>query len=125
MAVTIAYSKPAFCSACFASKPDATFVDFGAAYDGPAIRDDAGTIQRIDDLIVCEDCVREGALQLALLVQPTREIELERDAAREAAKEWRAYAETLEETVAHRPAPIKRPPGRPRKGSERPTGLAV
>lgn len=112
--------KPALCAACFQAKPESVFVDCHADYDGPTFRDDAGGLQSIEDLKLCEDCVREAALVLALDVQPVRETELERDQAREDAESWREYALSLETTYGNRPEPIKRPPGRPRKVVERP-----
>lgn len=112
--------KPALCAACFQAKPEATFVDFHADYDGPTFRDDSGQLQSIEDLKLCEDCVREGATALALHIDPQREVELERDAAQAQADGWREYALNLEETYGRRPEPIKRPPGRPPRSVSRP-----
>lgn len=112
--------KPAICAGCFAAKPDATYVDFHADYDGPSFLDDAGVRQHIDDLIVCTDCVREAAETAELHVNPTRSLELQLEQAQAEARKWREYAEGLEERVGQRPVPLKRPPGRPRKNAKRP-----
>lgn len=113
MAVSLAPRPPAVCAACFNSKPGKRHVDLGAAYDGPAFRDDAGVAQSVDDNIVCEDCIREAARLLSLDEQPIRDVERRAETAEKAAADWQHYAEGLEASLAHRPEPKRRPPGRP------------
>jgi hypothetical protein len=122
MGVSIALSKPAYCAACFQAKPDATFVDLGSTYEGPTFRDEGGTVITVDDNIVCEDCVRDAALVLALHVDPIREVEIQRDEARQQARSWQDYAEGLEYAHSQRPE-SRRLPGRPRKVPDRPVGV--
>lgn len=60
----IADPRPAYCACCYqapaASTPQKTFVDYEAAYDGPVIPG-AGDPVAIDDMILCEDCVKSAA----------------------------------------------------------------
>lgn len=113
MAVSIAPTPPAVCAGCFNSKNGKRFVDLGAAYDGPTFVDAAGGRQSVDDNIVCEDCIREAARALDLAEHPVRETELRAERAERDVADWRRYAEGLEQLLAHRPEPKKRPPGRP------------
>ena len=50
-------SSPPYCSSCFQQKPAIRHVDFEVYWDGPII-DGAGFKQPIDDLVVCEDCIK-------------------------------------------------------------------
>lgn len=113
MAVKIAPQPPAYCAGCFASKNGKRFVDLGAAYDGPTIRDAAGGRQSIDDNIVCEDCIREAAWALMLDEDPIAPVELRAAAAEKSAADWKRYAEGLERQAAARPEPRRRSAGRP------------
>jgi hypothetical protein len=60
---------PAACASCFGQYPDRRHVDFGAAYDGPFLRGEVtgGPTVSIDDLIICEDCLRIAAHELGLV----------------------------------------------------------
>lgn len=49
--------SPAYCSSCFQAKPGMRHVDFEAYYDGPII-ESKNFKQPIDDLIICEDCLK-------------------------------------------------------------------
>lgn len=118
MAVTV--TRASLCAACFGAKTDVPHVDFEAAYEGPTLTHPDGTPQTIDDLIICEPCIREAAQALALTVDPIGPVQRERDAAQAEAKAWREYAEGLEEAHAERPIPIRRGRGRPRKRRARP-----
>lgn len=116
----LADTNPAYCSGCW-DGADATmrFVDF----DGPVIdrgqreeiRD--GVVwnrESIDELILCERCVRDAAQALELKpdlhqrqLREIRRLELQ-------VEHWRDYAKRMEATVASKPAdePL---PTRPRK----------
>jgi hypothetical protein len=53
---------PIACSSCGHQDVEMKHVDFEAAWDGPVIsRTENGDVLPIDDLIVCEQCVREAA----------------------------------------------------------------
>lgn len=59
----IAHIPPVQCSVCFQQKPDELHVDMEAAYDGPVL-DVSGARHTIDDIVICEECVRAAARQL-------------------------------------------------------------
>jgi|DEB0MinimDraft_3_1074331.scaffolds.fasta_scaffold05315_3 hypothetical protein len=90
----IAESVPAFCSACYGQEPDAIYVDFESAWDGPIIDDANGMKISIDDLVICERCLlaaanlkgldatkdlREENLELGVLVEKLEEKIKEKD----------------------------------------------
>lgn len=75
----IADTAPTHCSACFAQKLGKRHVDFDVMYDGPVIPD-GGVYHSIDDLIICEDCLREAGMHVGIGVVEVAEAE--RDAAR-------------------------------------------
>lgn len=53
-----------YCSSCFGQYPDRQHVDFEAYWDGPVIN---GSVKvAIDDLIVCENCVKRAAELLGM-----------------------------------------------------------
>jgi hypothetical protein len=120
----IAYSNPPVCLACGGAKPHARHVDFEAAFDGPTFREE-GTVVTVDDVMICEECVREGASLLAIDPQPMRGLELERDQANALADGWREYALSLEETYGRRPEPLRRGRGRPPRSAARPERVAA
>lgn len=68
--IRLAPKSPAYCAACFSPHPGERHIDFGAAYDGPMVPslvNVAGlTAQSIDELIVCETCVKRAAALLGL-----------------------------------------------------------
>jgi hypothetical protein len=55
-----AISIPPFCSSCFNRPDESQWVDFEAAYDGPVIPGTPANVP-LDDLILCENCVKEAA----------------------------------------------------------------
>jgi hypothetical protein len=57
----IANPTPAYCACCFTQKIGTRHIDFEAYFDGPVIDPGNGMKQTIDDLILCEDCVRTAA----------------------------------------------------------------
>ena len=107
----IADPKPSHCCRCYrAGEAGVRFVDFDAAIDRGAFADanSLAIMDSIDDLVMCEDCVREGAQLLNLKpdlhqkqLREIRRLELERD-------HWKDYAQRLEQTVALRPEPVGR-----------------
>lgn len=63
----LAESTPILCSSCYGQYPDRRHVDFEAAWDGPVVGSEFK--MSVDDLILCEDCVRQAA-KLIGLVEP-------------------------------------------------------
>jgi hypothetical protein len=68
--IRLTETPPVRCSSCYGQYPDRTHVDFGAAWDGPVLGEPDGVIggarQVIDDLIICEDCLRDAGRLLGL-----------------------------------------------------------
>lgn len=54
----LADKRPPYCSGCY-GHPEGRFVDFEAAYDGPVVPG-APANQPVDDLILCEGCLKEA-----------------------------------------------------------------
>lgn len=118
---------PVYCSGCMNQQPELRHVDFDAACDrgyGP----DHDTKIAMDDLVLCENCVREGAAVLG--IEDSVKVEAERDdyarkydAERLARQKAERYADTLEDAIGNRPAPIsidhRRKPRQPRKDYEK------
>lgn len=61
VAPAIAGKTPPFCSSCFQQQFNKRHIDYSVAWDGGTLRDAGGTLITIDDLVLCEDCVRIGA----------------------------------------------------------------
>lgn len=73
----IANPNPAYCAACFSQKLGMRHVDFEAYFDGPVIDQGNGMKQCIDDLILCEECVRTAARFIGMVdnVEAAEELE--------------------------------------------------
>jgi hypothetical protein len=67
--IHIANPNPPMCAACYQQQPQMTHVDFGASYDGPFFSSEVtgANAVSIDDLVVCEDCVRAAARLLGMV----------------------------------------------------------
>ena len=106
--VRLSDPRPDRCAACFRGAEEGVrFVDFDAAIDrGQVVTEvDGGVLHResIDDLHLCEACVRSAAEVFAIKPQihsnalrEIKRLEIERD-------HWRSYAKRIEATVAERP----------------------
>jgi hypothetical protein len=61
---------PPRCSSCWQQKPQKRHIDFGASWDGPTFPPfdnvAGGVVSTIDDLIICEDCIRDAAKLIGL-----------------------------------------------------------
>jgi hypothetical protein len=119
-----AANMPIYCSACFGQNSDARHIDFDAACDrGYGDRDD-GLKVSMDDLILCEDCVKSGAVLLGMMdteAFQARLASLEHRLEEEKRRADKAteYADRMEQALSHRPQELKvqRPRGRPRLGA--------
>lgn len=70
-------TPPTHCSSCFGQNIERQHVDFDAAWDGPVFRDGVATggsgeesnviPVAIDDLIICDECLRQAAGLLGLV----------------------------------------------------------
>lgn len=76
----LADRNPGHCAACYSHKPG-VHVDFEAAYDGPYFGYDEADGEglngiSVEQLIVCEDCVRASALLIGMLEETPEAAEL-------------------------------------------------
>lgn len=116
-----AAATPMYCSACGCQNPKLLHVDFDAACDRGYGAGEAVKVS-MDDLILCETCLRSGAALVGMVdgTEPGERIEmLERRLAEEKLRADKAasYAQRMEDALKERPEPVKvsRPRGRPRK----------
>ncbi len=106
-------STPPYCASCY-GRPDGRYIDFEAAYDGPVIPGAPHTT--VDDLILCEGCLKEAFAILDPEEQRERIAELEGQLQEKeseiAAKDRiiKGAESTISELVDH---PIKPPAGKP------------
>jgi hypothetical protein len=102
--------KPIHCSACFNSQ-DIRHIDFDAACDRGYANEEAVQVV-MDDLILCENCVRAGARLLGMEdegVNTERISDLERklEIKDKLYKQASTYADNLEDAFESRPMPIQ------------------
>lgn len=108
---------PAFCSGCFQARPDMLHVDFEVAWDGPVIQDGVATgdgatqtvSTSIDDLMLCEKCVRAAAAHVGMVDPGVQAAELEQlreinERLVEKNRGLEDYASRMEAAVAAKPA---------------------
>lgn len=71
-------TPPAYCSSCFNQDPQALHVDLEAYWDGPVpqAKGEGYDAVAIDDLVLCEACVREAAGLLPEYVPALAELEV-------------------------------------------------
>ena len=99
-----------FCSAC-GNQQSVRHVDFDAACDRGYGKAEAVEVA-LDDLILCEGCIRRGAEILgiedsAVLKAEKEQLEAKLDTQRKALVQAQKYADTMEEALQHRPDPVK------------------
>lgn len=110
----LADPKPPYCSSCF-NRPEGRVVDFEAAYDGPVI---PGAVPMpVDDLMICEDCMKEAfaVLDPQNLKETIAELTLivtdQQNEIRAKDKAIQGSKATISELVEYPVAPI---PGKPK-----------
>lgn len=71
-----AQPPPSHCSSCFGQYPDREHVDFCAVWEGPVVEHKSVGVTpvSIDELIICETCIRAAAALLGL-VEPAEDAE--------------------------------------------------
>lgn len=122
---------PTVCAVCLqppmAFDPRPEYVDFGSAYDGPVIDDPNAPSEQvyIDKIVICEDCVKQGARLLGLDNVERYQQELEalgeqilglQKQVKEKDRAISDLSHTVGTLIDH---PVKRPAGRPQiKGPE-------
>ncbi len=108
MGVRIASPNPPICSVCYCAQPELRHVDFDAATDGPVVflRDTGevtgfdGDKVQVDDVIICEGCMKVGLECLDLSPEQRTILERKITAAEAEAKMWRKRAETLQTALS-------------------------
>lgn len=120
----LALHIPPYCASCFQHPDDVSWVDFEASYDGPVIPGSPANIP-VDDLIICENCLRHGATLIGMVHNEEAEAKVKELEARVAELEEEIPGKDrlishLERTVAEAiDHPIKRGHGKPAfKGPE-------
>jgi len=107
--------NPPHCSSCFQGKPQSRHVDFGAAWDGPVIQGEGVVQHQIDDLIICEACLRDAGRQVNLgdverVTEELRNAERENDDLMEQLRGLKAYIANFEAARDSRPNELLDPP---------------
>ncbi len=102
-----------YCASCFGAYPERRHVDFDAFYEGPVIDEDSGLRQTVDDLIICEECLRGAAKLLGFTHEQEgakRIEELEAQAADDGVtlRTQADYISRLESTIQAKPKPKQR-----------------
>lgn len=105
MRVKLSDPKPARCAACFCGADvDLRFVDFDAAINRGAFTEASGAvIDSIDELHICENCIREACEVLDMRPQHVQLLLREARDANRRADEWKAYALAVEAAQGERP----------------------
>lgn len=108
---------PAYCSACFQQQPDVPHVDLNAAWEGPVL-DVSGTKHTIDDLMLCENCIRQAADQLPEALDLKREydqLNVRYERVVEYSHRLQAAVATLERAMSVQPEESKVEQPKPRR----------
>lgn len=115
----VAQVAPAACSGCFLAKPELVHVDFEVAWDGPTFPDGVMTgdgvivnvvAAQIDDLVLCEECLRAAAAHVGLSDPDEAKADLEQirtvnQTLAEKNLGLAEYVKRLEQALAVRPEP--------------------
>jgi hypothetical protein len=105
---------PVRCSACFGQYTERRHVDFEAAWEGPTFKEgiagEDGEILNaipvsIDDLILCEDCLRAAAALIGLkdpdeVSEYAEQLETQRDELLEKVRGFERHSANLEASIA-------------------------
>lgn len=119
---------PMFCASCGSQDPEARYVDFDAAWDGPVVNPDDDIKMQIDDLVICENCLVEAS-RLVGLVEPDQTAETlaraQQDliAKEDKIKELQGYIGRLEAALSAKPG--GRQPAQPKAKKGSPVSKAV
>lgn len=93
----LATITPAYCSACFAQKPEEQYVDLEASWDGPVLGNgESVPFVSIDDLVLCVGCLTEAAAIVGL-----GDLEKVRAELEQARSEKRELSERLAGAIDH------------------------
>jgi hypothetical protein len=101
---------PQYCSACHNQDPTRRHVDFDAACDRGYGNEEAVKVA-FDDLILCEQCLKEGAGHVGMIdgkrvLAENSELERKLNTAKTRIEQLERYVGNLEDAFDHRPQPI-------------------
>ena len=104
-------SRTIYCSACGNQEQSKRHVDFDAACDRGYGNAEAVQIA-YDDLVLCENCVREAMTNLgiedsAFLKAENEDLVRKLDVERKRRVQAQRYSDTMEEALQHRAEPVK------------------
>ncbi len=99
-------NTPQYCAACFNQQPELRHIDFDAALDRGYGKDEAVKVT-MDDAIICENCVKEGAELLGMInaeewQREKERLKRDRDMAFTLRDKAERYSATLEAAVTAR-----------------------
>ncbi len=57
----LAERTPPFCAGCYGQYPALRHVDYESAWDGPMLNAEDGIRMTVDELVMCEECIKAGA----------------------------------------------------------------
>lgn len=103
--------KNPHCSVCHGQYGDRRHVDFNVAYDGPVINEEDNIRVVIDDLIICEECLKEGAAVIGLkdpdeVAEYAEQLEKRLDEAVERIRGLERHNEDLRAAVSSKPEKV-------------------
>jgi hypothetical protein len=101
---------PVYCSACMNQQPKLRHVDFDAATDRGYGNEEAVKVV-MDDLILCEGCVKRGAELLGMVdseeqAEHVADLERRLNVEERRYKQAQGYADRMEDALQHRAKPI-------------------
>lgn len=108
---TLLDGSPQYCSACFNQDNTKQHIDLDASCDrGYALHTDIPIT--MDDLVLCEDCIRNAAQLIGMEDKSTTERELSElrikaDRLERESRQAQRYADTLEDAFDKRPEPVR------------------
>lgn len=88
----LALRLPAYCTGCYGQYPEKTYVEFDGAFDGPVVNTD-GLKQVVENVVLCEDCLRSAAKLIGLVDDEDLERHTENEREVIALRKYRAEAE--------------------------------
>jgi hypothetical protein len=107
-------TPPVRCSSCFGQYVERRHVDFEAAWEGPTFKEgivgeggeiENGILVSVDDLIICEDCLKAAAALLGLkdpdeLAEYAETLEKRVDELLEQVRGYELHTQNLESSIA-------------------------
>jgi hypothetical protein len=87
-----------FCSSCHCQHEQKSYVDFDAYWDGPTIDQEGSIKVPIDDLVICEDCLKAAGNLIGMV--DNKQMRRENYELGKAAEEKEEYIAKCEKVIA-------------------------